>query len=151
MIVAPLGLVVDFSDFNDRIDLAENVNPVNEVTPVNGCLGATGTTPMDWHSPEFFHRLEQRQQVVYWRFGDDVVDGVEDEAAAFTEDADTLLDLGADLFRCAERQCLLRVHAATPEGDLLAVLALQLARIHAGGGALHGVEDVEASLDDLRD
>ena len=83
--------------------------------------------------------------------GLDVVDGVEDEAAVRREDLATLQDLAPDLLRRAEGQRLLRVHAAAPEDEPVAVALLERRRVHARGRALHRVEDVEARVDEVRD
>ena len=57
----------------------------------------------------------------------------------------------ADLAGRAERQHLLRVDAAAPERDAARRKSfLSCSGLHAGGRALHGVEDVEAGLDELR-
>ncbi len=59
-----------------------------------------------------------------------------------------LAHLVAHLLRAAERQRLLRVHAAAPEHEPAAESPLQLGRVHPARRALHRVEDVESGLDD---
>jgi len=45
----------------------------------------------------------------------------------------------------------LRVDTAAPERDILAELALQFRRVHAGRADLHRVDDVAADLDEIAD
>ena len=53
--------------------------------------------------------------------------------------------------RCAAAQHALGVHAAAPEGDIFAELALQLGRVHAGGADLHRIENIHADLNQVAD
>ena len=62
--------------------------------------------------------------------------------------AAALQNLAAHLRGRAERQHLLRVDAAAPERQPVAILRLQLRGVHARGRALHRVEDIEAGLDE---
>src|SRR5208283_2213997 len=84
-----------------------------------------------------FHRAEHRENVLRRDVALDVVNAVENKAATFGEDLDAFADFAIDLVRRAEGQRLLRVHAAAPEYDVPVELALEPARVHAGGGALH--------------
>lgn len=59
---------------------------------------------------------------------DDVVDGVEDVAAALGQNIQTLGDLCCDFLRGAVGQHILRVYAAAPEYQLVAVLFLVCVR-----------------------
>ena len=77
------------------------------------------------------------------------MDRVEDESSPWREDRDTLRYLRAHLLRCAEGEGVLRIHAATPEDDAIAEARFQLAGVHAFGGALHRIEDVEAGFDEV--
>src|SRR5436305_1153431 len=61
----------------------------------------------------------------------DVMNGVEDETAAFGKHLAALQNLSANLFRRAEGQHLLRVHASAPEHDAVAITFLQVPRVHA--------------------
>ena len=81
-------------------------------------------------APEVAHRCIQCEQILRRHASLDVVDCVEHEAAVRAEDADALAHLGAHLIRRAERQGALRIHAAAPEGDLLAETRFELLRIH---------------------
>ena len=99
---------------------------------------------------DFAESLVEGQQILGGGVGLDVVDGVEDESAAATEDLDPLADFLADRLGRAEGERLLRVHAATPERQPGAEFLFQHCRIHPRGGALHGVKDVEPGFDQVR-
>ena len=58
-----------------------------------------------------------------------VVDGVEDKAAALSENIHPVAHHLTYLIRCAERKRLLRVHSAAPEDQLVSVLLLSLIHI----------------------
>jgi hypothetical protein len=60
----------------------------------------------------------------------DVVDGVKDETAVAIEDVDAFANLGMNLVRRPKGDGLLGVHAAAPEHEVLAELALEPDRVH---------------------
>ena len=91
------------------------------------------------------HSVDHRHDILYRGAALHDVDGVEDVAAVGREDLRTLEHLTAHLFRRAERQDLLGVDAAAPEGDVLAIGFLEVLRVHARSRALHRVERVEAA------
>src|ERR1017187_4768364 len=95
-----------------------------------------------------FHRAEHREQVLGGDVALDVVNAVENKAAALAENFDAFADFTINLVGRAERQGLLRVHTTAPEHDVPAELALESARVHARGGALHGIQHVEARRDE---
>src|ERR1039458_2472651 len=97
--------------------------------------------------PVFLHHVEHGERIRNWGIGLEVVDRAEDEAAAGAESFDSLAHLVPHFLRCAEGQGLLRVHAAAPEDQLVAVVLLERAGLHAFGGTLDGIEDVELGLD----
>jgi hypothetical protein len=74
------------------------------------------------------------------------MNGVEYEASVLAEDLATLLDLLSDLLGRAEGEQSLGVDAATPEYDILAVFLLKGAGLHSHGGALDGIEYIEAGV-----
>src|ERR1017187_653768 len=84
----------------------------------------------------FLHHLEHGEDVRDRGLGLEVVYRAEDEAAAGAEDIDPRAELVPHLLRLAERQSLLRVHAAAPEDQLVTIVLLERARVHAFGGAL---------------
>ena len=57
--------------------------------------------------------------------------------------------LGSHFGRRAAGQHSLRVAAAAPVRHVLAVLLLQLRRVHAGRRHLHRIDDVDADLDQV--
>ena len=78
---------------------------------------------------------------------DNVVDGVEDVAAALGQNIQTLGDLCCDFLRGAVGQHILRVYAAAPEYQLVAVLFLEHACVHALGGQLYRIDDIHTHVD----
>ena len=77
---------------------------------------------MQWIAPRLAYSLIHRQQILDRRLRLDVVDCVEDVAAARPKDADALRHLGAHLVGRAIGQRVLRIDAAAPEDDTLAKL-----------------------------
>src|ERR1017187_4269423 len=76
---------------------------------------------------------------------------VKNEAPVFVKGFAPPQHLLPHLVRRAKRQNLLGVHAAAPENHLPAIFLLQGFRFHAGGRALHGVENIEAGLHERGD
>ena len=72
------------------------------------------------HRPRDPAGLPHRHDVLGRHVGLNVVDGVEDEAAAGRQIINASLDFVADLLRGAVRQHLLRIHAAAVKGQVLA-------------------------------
>ena len=44
-----------------------------------------------------------------------------------------------------------RIATTAPEGDVLAELTFQLARVHAGARGLNGIQDLKAGFDQIRE
>jgi hypothetical protein len=92
--------------------------------------------------------VDHGDDVLCRRLGLDVVDGIEDEAAVGREDLASTQDLFADLRWCSEGQHVLCVYASAPEDDAIAELPFELLGLHARGGTLDRVEDVDAGFDE---
>lgn len=73
---------------------------------------------------------------------------VEDKAAARGKNPATAQHLLAYLLGRAKRKHLLRVHASAPKHEALAILRLQILRVHSRCGALHGIYDVDSSFNE---
>ena len=93
--------------------------------------------------------LEEGQDVFGGCLGLDVVDRVEHEPAVLVEHPDPLGHLGADLLRRAKGQGFLGVDAPAPEDEPAAKAGLECGGVHACRGALDGVEDVDARVDEI--
>ena len=89
------------------------------------------------------HGVDHRNDVLNRGVALDDVDRVEDVAAVRAKISRRSSTCLRHLFRRAKRQNLLRVDAAAPEGDVLAVFFLQVLRVHARRRALHRVERVK--------
>lgn len=76
-----------------------------------------------------------------------VVDGVKDESTVAGEDSTALQDLFSHLIWRGKWEHVLSVYAAAPERDAISVSTLQMFRIHSDGGTLHGVQNIETSVD----
>jgi len=100
---------------------------------------------------EFAEGVEHGRDVRDRNVGLDVVDRVEDEAAAPAEDLTAAEDLLAHGGRRSEHQGLLRVHAAAPEDEVGSEFGLKCCGVHPGGRALDRVEDIEPRFDDRGD
>ena len=81
----------------------------------------------------------------------DVVNRVEDKSTFRAEDVYPLPALPVDLVGGSEGKRVLGVDAAAPERDVASEFTLQAPGIHLGRGALHGVEDVKARRNEVRD
>lgn len=99
------------------------------------------------HFVVLMYSMESRPDVFSAGVTDDVVDGVEDVAAALGQNIQTLGDLCCDFLWGAIGQHVLRVYAAAPEYQLVAVLLFEHVRVHALGGQLHGVDDIHTHVD----
>ena len=97
------------------------MGPENQPAPV-GTVSSVRKAAL-----EFPHRIDHRHDVLHGRSGLDVVNGVEDESAARGKYLATLENLLPHLFRRAEREDLLRIHAAAPENDAVAIPLFQVA------------------------
>ena len=93
--------------------------------------------------------IEHRDDVLRRDVGQDVVDLLEDKAAAAVQDLDLPADVLPDVVPRGLREHEPRVAAAAPEGDLVAEVGLQPRRVHAGTGDLHRIHRVEAGLDQV--
>jgi len=111
-------------------------------------LLSTVFCPAGSASVELVDRIDHSDDVFDGRLRLNVVNGVEDEAAAGGEDLTAAQHLLADLCRRSEGQYVLRVYAAAPEDNALAEVCLQLGRVHAGGRALHGVQNVDTGFNE---
>jgi hypothetical protein len=100
---------------------------------------------------EFEGGVKEGHDVFGGYAGLDVVDIVEDESAIGFEGDDTVSDCVADFMRRGEGQDVLGVDAAPPEDDFIAEAAFEFGRVHAAGGDLDGVEDIDAVVDQLGD
>ena len=81
----------------------------------------------------------------------DVVHLIEHETGIFAEDAGQKAHVLTHLFGRLEAENLLRVAAAAPEADLVAVAILERIRLHVVCGDLHRIQHVDAGLDEIRD
>src|SRR5579859_4645159 len=96
---------------------------------------------------EFVDGIEHGDDVFDRGSGLHVMNRIEDKTAPGGEDFATAQDLFADFGRGAEGENFLGVDSAAPENELLPECGLELLRLHAGGGALHGVDDVNSDFD----
>ena len=78
-----------------------------------------------------------------------IVDRIKDETPSRTKCSDPLADLLPNLLGRTERKGGLRVHTPSPESDAVAEFAFQVIGIHAGGGALNGIEHIETRGDEI--
>jgi len=99
-------------------------------------------------SIEFADCVDHGDNILHWRCCLDVMDGVENESAAGRKDLASAQNLFAHFAGRSEGQSFLRVHASTPEDELIAEVGFQLRRVHPSGRALHGIEDVEAGINE---
>ena len=99
---------------------------------------------------ELMHRIYHRDDIIDRCVWHHVVDRVEDVAAISREDLTAGQYFPSNLLRRSKWESPLGIHAAPPENYVFAELLLQEGRIHAFGGALHGIEDVKAGFDEVR-
>jgi len=64
------------------------------------------------------------------------------------QDLTTAENLLTNFSRGSEGQYLLRIDSAAPEDQAITIDGLELLGLHAGGRALHGVEDVKPGLNE---
>jgi len=74
---------------------------------------------------------------------------VEHEAAARGEDLETIQHLSAHLCGAAQVEYGTGIHPAAPERHVLAEIPLEPVRLHTAGIGLHGVEYLEAGLNEV--
>src|SRR5450755_1164315 len=92
--------------------------------------------------------IKHGDDVGHGRAGLQVMNCIEDEAAAGGEDFAAAQDFVANLLRGAEGERFLGIDAAAPEDQARAVLLLERGGVHAGGRALDGIDNVETGFDE---
>ncbi len=98
---------------------------------------------------EFVEGVEHGDNVLRGNVGHEVVDRVEDVAAAGGEDLQTVQHVPAYLRRGGVVEDGAGVRAGTPEGDLRTEFALEGGGIHIGAVGLYRVDNVIADLDEI--
>ena len=105
-------------------------------------LGGSENVPLV-NAPVFAHGLEHGQNIFHRCASLDIVDRRENEPSTRAENLDTFAYFTADLIRSPKGKCALGVYPATPEGQTVAELRLQLRRVHPRRRALDRVQNVE--------
>ena len=99
--------------------------------------------------PAFSYRLVQCEKVLYGRLRLDVVDRIEDKAAAASEDFDPFAHFATHLVRSPKRKRLLGIDAPAPECKTITEPVLEHLRVHSGSRTLDRVQDIESRLDNI--
>ena len=81
----------------------------------------------------------------------DIVDGVENEPAAGSEDVNLLANLVAHLVRCPERERFLRIDSSAPKDKLAAELLFEPFGVHACRRTLNGIQNIKTTFDQCRE
>ena len=96
-----------------------------------------------------FDGVDHSDNVFDWGVHLHVVDAVEDESAVWRENCAALKHLLVYLIGRAKGQGFLGIDTATPEDDAVAITIFKDLGIHAGGGTLNRIENVEARVDEV--
>lgn len=94
--------------------------------------------------PGFLYRVEQSPQVLSRHPGLNVVHRSENVSTALSQNANVFPHLLRHLLGCPEGQHLLGIHATTPEHQLLPIALFQKPGVHALGGDLNRIQNVNA-------